>query len=46
MREKKIGGTPPKPPINPILTVKWGKFGEIDSADTCAIKFLLVPMGG
>ena len=25
---------------------KMGKFGEIDSADTCAGKFPLVPMGG
>ena len=33
-------------PINPYFYQKMGKIGEIDSADTCAGKFPLVPMGG
>ena len=37
-----LGGTS----INPILTGKMGKFGVIDSADTRAGKFPLLPMGG
>ena len=38
------GGVPPVPPT--ILMSEMGKFGEINSADTRAGKFLLVPMGG
>ncbi len=34
------------PPNEPYFERKIGKFGEIDSADTCAGKFPLVPMGG
>ena len=44
--EKDIWGIPPTSPINPILTGKWGNLGEIDSANTLAGQFPLVPMGG
>jgi len=33
-------------PMKKIFGGKIGKFGEIDSADMCAGKFLLVPIGG
>ena len=45
-KEKDIWGIPPTHPLNPILTIKWESFGEIDSAETRAGKFPLVSMGG
>ena len=44
--KKKIFGESPLHPQLTLFGPENGKFGEIDSADTRAGKFPLVPMGG